>query len=432
MSRFLPATASACLLLAQLPAELCAAASASALAPRGADTCQSPPDLSPAWEVTACVVPDSQLAYQINAIGTALPDGSRLLVSRAEVSGVADHNVIRVLDDGEDVVTTTPAQYPSAGTIVEGRFGVQMTPDPESPDSAVFLADAGTICSGSGQACSGTYPEFQNGRIFRVDLETGAMVTVIDRGQLVDPFAVAQDAEGNVYVADRGKFDVSGDGRVARLDGAALVTVLDGVDAQDVAFLPDGSYLVSTSGEAAMPGVYHVVNNTIDSKVTERFGSLALPVEAPECGVRFYLNTGSAIYEIVDDTNDFQADHENLIADDTSLRIGLETDAGGSLHFVVAGSGGNDELLTITETAPEPDPKVCGDPVNPSTSASSGARAISASDALHALRAAVGTVCCFVCVCDVNDSASITASDALLILTKGVGRPVALECPVCD
>jgi hypothetical protein len=429
MSRFLPAIASSFLLLTQLTAEVYAAVAALPAAPRGVDTCQTPLDLSPAWEVTACIVPENQLAFQINALGAALPDGSRLLVSRAEVSGVADHNVIRVLDDGSEVVTSTPAQYPSAGTIAEGRFGLQMTPDPDSPDSAILMADAGTICVGSGQACSGTYPEFQNGRIFRVDLNTGEMTTVIDRGQLVDPFAVAQDSEGNIYVADRGKLDVSGDGRVARLDGVVLTTVLNGVDAQDIAFLPDGSYLMSTSGEAAMPGVYHIVDNTIGSRITDRFGSLALPVEAPECGLRFYLNTGSAIYEIADDANGSDAAEENVIIDSASLRIGVATDADGSLHFVVAGSGGNDALLTISETAPEP--KVCGDPVNPSTPVSPGARKITASDALYALRAAVGTLCCEVCVCDVNKSASITATDAFMILRNAVGLPVALDCPVC-
>jgi cysteine-rich repeat protein len=52
----------------------------------------------------------------------------------------------------------------------------------------------------------------------------------------------------------------------------------------------------------------------------------------------------------------------------------------------------------------------------------------SASDALFALRAAVKTVECD-CVCDVNNSNSITASDALTLLRKAVGVNVALTCP---
>jgi bacterioferritin-associated ferredoxin len=55
---------------------------------------------------------------------------------------------------------------------------------------------------------------------------------------------------------------------------------------------------------------------------------------------------------------------------------------------------------------------------------------ISASDALAALRSAVGVSSgCGSCACDVNSSSSITASDALTILRLAVGQPVTLNCP---
>jgi CSLREA domain-containing protein len=58
-------------------------------------------------------------------------------------------------------------------------------------------------------------------------------------------------------------------------------------------------------------------------------------------------------------------------------------------------------------------------------------RAITASDALIALNAAVGVSQCPLCVCDVNDSGGTTATDALALLGFAVGLPVTLDCPAC-
>ncbi len=52
-----------------------------------------------------------------------------------------------------------------------------------------------------------------------------------------------------------------------------------------------------------------------------------------------------------------------------------------------------------------------------------------ATDALFALRAAVGSALCASCDCDVNSSGGITATDALLILKAAVGGGVTLVCP---
>lgn len=54
-----------------------------------------------------------------------------------------------------------------------------------------------------------------------------------------------------------------------------------------------------------------------------------------------------------------------------------------------------------------------------------------ASDALYALKAAVGAADCDLCVCDVNSSGSIAASDALAILKAAVGLEITLTCPAC-
>jgi hypothetical protein len=54
-----------------------------------------------------------------------------------------------------------------------------------------------------------------------------------------------------------------------------------------------------------------------------------------------------------------------------------------------------------------------------------------ASDALFALKAAVGGADCDLCFCDVNSNGSIAASDALAILRAAVGIPTVLDCPAC-
>jgi hypothetical protein len=55
----------------------------------------------------------------------------------------------------------------------------------------------------------------------------------------------------------------------------------------------------------------------------------------------------------------------------------------------------------------------------------------SASDALAVLRAAVGSLQCLLCECDVDGSGGITAVDALATLRIAVGLPSILRCPAC-
>src|SRR6185369_14014961 len=65
----------------------------------------------------------------------------------------------------------------------------------------------------------------------------------------------------------------------------------------------------------------------------------------------------------------------------------------------------------------------CGLPVNQTGPKSS--------DCLFILRSAVGSTNCAPCTCDVNNSADVTATDALLCLRVAVGQNIALECPAC-
>jgi hypothetical protein len=56
---------------------------------------------------------------------------------------------------------------------------------------------------------------------------------------------------------------------------------------------------------------------------------------------------------------------------------------------------------------------------------------ISATDALSALRTAVGAQACELCLCDINHNGEVTAPDALAILRRSVGQQTPLLCELC-
>ena len=63
----------------------------------------------------------------------------------------------------------------------------------------------------------------------------------------------------------------------------------------------------------------------------------------------------------------------------------------------------------------------CGRPTN--------GTAPRASDALYVLKATVQSTDCDIRVCDVTDTNTVTASDALMILKGAVGQEVNFNCP---
>lgn len=74
-----------------------------------------------------------------------------------------------------------------------------------------------------------------------------------------------------------------------------------------------------------------------------------------------------------------------------------------------------------TTTTTMPPASICGDANNNGV--------IQASDALVALRTAVGSSQCVLARCDANNNGLVQASDALAILRRAVGQPVTLNCP---
>lgn len=67
----------------------------------------------------------------------------------------------------------------------------------------------------------------------------------------------------------------------------------------------------------------------------------------------------------------------------------------------------------------------CGQPQSTGTKPSAG-------DCLYVLKSAVKVVSCELCVCDVNNSGTLTATDGLQCLRKAVGLTVTLTCPSCS
>ena len=75
----------------------------------------------------------------------------------------------------------------------------------------------------------------------------------------------------------------------------------------------------------------------------------------------------------------------------------------------------------------------CGDPIADATETAASdptAGLVTSSDALYVLQAAVGELTCQLCICDVNDSGNVSATDALLTLAASTGGPVPLTCPL--
>jgi len=97
-------------------------------------------------------------------------------------------------------------------------------------------------------------------------------------------------------------------------------------------------------------------------------------------------------------------------------RIVLRT--GGVFAFVLVSAGGHAAISHADAASAA----ICGDVT--------GDGLIKSGDGLVTLHAAVGLGECVPPRCDVNQSGSITTSDALMILESAVGQEIALNCPL--
>ena len=100
-------------------------------------------------------------------------------------------------------------------------------------------------------------------------------------------------------------------------------------------------------------------------------------------------------------------------------------DARGNVLFVWASEQDGDKRGIVGRHFALSAP-ICGDAY-----VGSGCRAIGATDALVALRAALSDGACAACICDTDNSGTIQASDALSILREAVDLVGELSCPTC-
>jgi hypothetical protein len=146
----------------------------------------------------------------------------------------------------------------------------------------------------------------------------------------------------------------------------------------------------------------------------------ALPVNDGEFHDVIFLRQGTSVRGYIDRVLVGQND-SGFAADATNS---AELIAGGGACVGQDGTvlfeGTLDEITFSDTTDP---PILCGDANTSDT--------ITASDALAALRTAVGLETCDFCLCDVNDTGNVSASDALAILRLAVGGVIALRCPDC-
>jgi hypothetical protein len=122
---------------------------------------------------------------------------------------------------------------------------------------------------------------------------------------------------------------------------------------------------------------------------------------------------------------------------DTDLAYGIAIANDGAL---VLGGTTRTELWPLVDPLPEPLQGAggtlvfiaeIGDDAAPIPGDVNGDGVVSASDALAALGAALGSQQCLLCVCDLNGDGSISATDALLILNLAVGFSPPTNPPAC-
>jgi hypothetical protein len=146
------------------------------------------------------------------------------------------------------------------------------------------------------------------------------------------------------------------------------------------------------------------------------FGTdIAFQSLAPEIGQIFFIGDG-----LTSDSKTGATDGlpQAFVVPKDATRLFLGT-ADGVGWFNNSGSFS----VSATSTA-EARTNDCGDPA--------GSQGITAGDALHVLRTGVGTASCDDCVCDVDESGSVAASDALAVLRESVDQPVNLHCSCCS
>ena len=292
---------------------------------------------SPGFEIQSANPLVNDLGFQI-LIGSYAADGNLYVGTRSLIGPYADHNIL-MWDGMNDFVISDTTQYPPPPRLLTG-----MIPHASDPN-LMYIIDGGQF--------GPTYTE--DGRLFLLNLTTGVITILIDaEGSLWDPMQADRDPiSGNLYIADRGGYDVDHDGEVLSWNGSFLSSVFPNIDARGIQFLDDGTYYLSAR-IGGLERVYHVAGSTVLDTVATGIGlgTLGLLETSGAMPAGVYLH-GGTIYWLPDTDGDHHADSVNTVATG-AYSFGFTLDSAG--HLVTSDAELNIVLLRSTLTdVPESD-----------------------------------------------------------------------------
>ncbi len=208
----------------------------------------------------------------------------------------------------------------------------------------------------------------------------------------------------------------SASGRVSFVPGAPAGNNPDGDDLFDMTNFGDGISAPLEVRSNALFGVFLGAASPTGTTAPSRLNfnsSFGFSSLSPALGQVFFIGDG-----LTSDTKagQFSGSPQSFVVPPGAKRLFLGT-GDGSGWYNNAGS-------FSVETTKTPNEFPCGDATSPI--------GISAGDALHVLRSAVGSASCLECICDADGSGGVAAGDALTVLRRAVGNDVELRCPCCE
>jgi gluconolactonase len=163
-----------------------------------------------------------------------MEDGSIVLV---ETTGGC---ITRVRSNGQKETVATPGGGPNGAAI--------------GPDGALYVCNNGGMLSqvvdGLRYTSGEAVPDYETGRIERIDLNTGKverLYDTVDGRRLAGPNDLVFDRHGGIWFSDLGKHrgHVTEDGGIfyAKADGSSITRVVDHMQGNGIGLSPDGKTL---------------------------------------------------------------------------------------------------------------------------------------------------------------------------------------------
>jgi len=391
---------------------------------------------------------DASGRFTVVWTNTATQDGSEygIFGQRYSATGGKRGSEFRVND-----FTTGTQWHPDVGVAADGTF-VVVWEDEDGRDGSndgIF----GRRFANSGDALGA---DFQVNSTTQRDQQYPSLSVASDGSFVVAFTSLGKDnsaasTESGIFAR---RFNSSG----AALGNEIQVNVFTAGDQTlpDVAMQPSGGFVVvwQDHEQAGAPGIF---GRLYDATGAPDGGEFDIPENVGATKERPRVATGSdGSFTVAWESSPQDGSSRGMFArrfaaDATPLSTEFQVNSftAGSQYQAAISNDGADEVVVVWQSPQDgradgiagqrlaTDAVVsgtCGDPI--SFAASTAARAFSgaavtASDALATLQAAVGLLSCPLCVCDVNGSNTLSATDALTILQFAVGQSITLDCPAC-